>query len=204
MSPTRPITPTRHLDIGCGLAPRNPYHRDHLVGLDVRALAPGQALPGGFEYVQGNFVIEPLPFADHHFDSVSAYDVIEHVPRQLFMPGEGLVYPFIRVMNEIHRVLRPGGLFLASTPAYPRPEAFQDPTHVNIITVRTAEYFCGPEPKGRMYGFNGRFDEQINRFCTRNNYVDRDLAATRIWARRWHRKLLRGGWSDLIWEFKAA
>ena len=49
-------------------------------------------------------------------------------------------------------------MFYALTPAWPHAEAFVDPTHVNIITEQTHEYFCGNEPLGRMYGFNGRFE----------------------------------------------
>ena len=60
-------------------------------------------------------------------------------------------------MSEISLVLRPGGMLYAVTPCYPSREAFQDPTHVNIITDRTHLYFCGDEPLGRMYGFTDRF-----------------------------------------------
>ena len=51
-----------------------------------------------------------------------------------------------------------GGLFFAVTPAYPAAEAFQDPTHVNIITDESHLYFCGDAPDGRMYGFRGHFE----------------------------------------------
>ena len=61
-------------------------------------------------------------------------------------------------MDEIWRVLAPGGLLYAVTPAYPHAEAFQDPTHVNIITDHTHDYFCGAKPLARMYGFGGRFE----------------------------------------------
>jgi hypothetical protein len=62
-------------------------------------------------------------------------------------------------MNEIHRVLKTGGIFLSFTPAYPYAEAFQDPTHVNIITESTfPDYFCKPNLWGRTYGFTGAFD----------------------------------------------
>ncbi len=146
-------SPTRHLDLGCGPVPRNPYGRDELCGVDI---AP-RLLPG-CTVLAGNLSLEPIPFATDHFDSVSAFDFLEHVPRVLpTADGRGTRFPFIELMNEISRVLRPGGLLYAVTPCYPSREAFQDPTHVNIITDRTHLYFSGAEPLGRMYGFTGCF-----------------------------------------------
>jgi len=191
-----------HLDLGCGNLPRNPYHRRVLYGADTRQIDNGST-NSNFQYIQSNFAIEPLPFPDNFFRSVSAYDVLEHIPRQLLRRDQQLTYPFVQIMNEIHRVLQPNGLFLATTPGFPRPEAFQDPTHVNIITTRTIDYFSGPEPLARMYGFTGSFDVLINRFCVRNNYYDRNTSASRIFIRRWHRKLFRTGWPHIIWELRA-
>jgi len=63
-------------------------------------------------------------------------------------------------MSEIHRSLKPGGVFLAITPAYPSSAAFQDPTHVNIISKDTIHYFTGNHPWGSDlgYGFIGQFE----------------------------------------------
>lgn len=147
--------PDCHLDLGCGEHPRNPYRRAHLAGVDIRALATTP----GFDYRVANLVLQPIPWADGSFGSVSAFDFLEHVPRILMTPdGRDTVFPFVRLMQEIWRVLAPGGLFYALTPAWPHPEAFVDPTHVNIITDATHEYFCGPEPLAGMYGFGGRFE----------------------------------------------
>ena len=146
--------PDRHLDLGCGKSPRNPYRRAELCGTDIRAI-PSSA---GFEFRAANVALEPIPWADNSFASVSGFDFIEHVPRVLnTTDGRGTRFPFIELMNEIWRVLGHGGLLYTVTPAYPHPEAFQDPTHVNIITERTHEYFCGESPLGRIYGFNGHF-----------------------------------------------
>lgn len=144
----------RHLDLGCGKFPRNPYARPVVCGIDIRPLAE----PAGFELRTANLAVEPIPYAEGEFASVSAYDFLEHVPRILPTPdGRGTVFPFIRLMDEIWRVLQPGGRFYALSPAYPHPAAFTDPTHVNILTGQSHEYFCGDNPPGRMYGFSGHF-----------------------------------------------
>ena len=53
-----------------------------------------------------NFVHEPLPFADHHFSVITFSETLEH------LPVERLSF----VLSEIRRVLRPGGLFIVSSP----------------------------------------------------------------------------------------
>jgi SAM-dependent methyltransferase len=148
------LLPDHHLDLGCGKFPRNPYQRGQLSGIDIRPMPAGI----DFDYAVANLVLQPIPYADNSFGSVSAYDFIEHVPRILVTPGgQDTMFPFVRLMQEVWRVLAPGGVLYALTPAFPHPEAFADPTHVNIITDRTHTYFCGDAPMARMYGFEGRF-----------------------------------------------
>lgn len=147
------VSTRRHLDLGCGPSPRNPYGAEELHALDLVA-------PIGFDparFHQANLVLQPIPFEAGHFDSVSAYDFIEHIPRLIALPGGGTRLPFIELMNEVWRVLKPGGRFYAVTPAWPRAEAFVDPTHVNVITADTHRYFTEPDLGARMYGFNGSF-----------------------------------------------
>jgi len=192
----------RHLDLGCGLSPRNPYGANESFGCDIREIDSLDDL--GFTYRKANLIEEPIPYEDDFFDSVSAFDFIEHIPRQSFTTSKGHCNPFIDLMNEIYRVLRPGGVFLAITPAYPNVSAFTDPTHVNIITEHTHEYFCGTEPMGRVYGFTGKFEALTAKRETGSNVDPIDQPEFRKMMRRLHRRLFRGGLSHMLWELKKA
>jgi len=192
---------TRHLDLGCGATPRNPYGRDEVHMIDI--VAPEGVDAARFR--SANLSLQPIPHEDSSFDSISAFDFLEHVPRLLATAdGANTRFPFIELMNEIWRVLRPGGRFYAVTPGYPRAEAFQDPTHVNFITEKTHEYFCGERPMGRMYGFSGRFDALRAQWAL----LPQDFDAERgpiAWSERMKRKrhLRKGKMSHLLWEFAA-
>jgi len=142
---------TSHLDIGCNANPRNPFNAEQLYGVDIIDLETNQ-----FNYRKCNLIYDVLPFPESSFESVSAYDFLQIVPRNAIINDTG-VFPFIHVMNEIYRVLKPGGIFYAITPGYPRNEAFVDPTSVNFVTKKTHTYFLGPKYKARMYGFQGKF-----------------------------------------------
>ena len=140
---------TKSLDLGCGLQPKNPFNAQEVYGIDVRDDAEAHI-------VKADLVIEPIPFPDDSFDYVTAHDFLEHVPRLIYLPQRRNA--FVEVMNEIHRVLKPGGVFMSFTPAFPHGPAFRDPTHVNIITKETFPlYFDDKVRWASMYGFRGSF-----------------------------------------------
>jgi SAM-dependent methyltransferase len=140
---------TKALDLGCGIKTRNFFNATEVYGVDVLDDV-------GAKIVKADLVIEAIPFPDETFDFVTAHDFIEHVPRVLYVPHRR--NPFVELMNEIWRVLKPGGKFMSSTPAYPHPAAFQDPTHVNIITENTfPSYFDDKRRWASVYGFKGSF-----------------------------------------------
>jgi len=152
----------RALDIGCGEKPRNLFESVNPYGWDIRGSQESSVM--GVDLFH-----EPIPFPDHFFDYVTAYDFIEHIPRVLTSRTGETRFPFIDLMNEIYRVLKPGGLFFSKTPAFPSKEVFQDPTHVNIITEDTFPmYFCSDAGNGlfaKIYGFNGSFTLVSQEWC---------------------------------------
>jgi SAM-dependent methyltransferase len=190
---------TRHLDLGCGDRPRNPYRCDEVHGVDIRA---ERALDGS-EIRKANLAVEAIPYPDNYFDSVSAYDFLEHVPRILPCSG-GTRFPFIELMNEIWRVLVNSGRLYASTPAYPHPAAFQDPTHVNILTRGSHTYFTRPDLAGRMYGFVGDF-AVIRVVRAVGGEFEYEPEKARNFVRRYQQRRRErcGHTSHLIWEFRA-
>lgn len=140
---------TKSLDLGCGPVPKNTFQAQEVYGIDVR-----EDVAAGIS--RADLVLEPIPWPDESFEFVTAHDFIEHIPRVIYAPVRRNA--FVELMNEVYRVLKPGGLFLSVTPAYPHPAAFSDPTHVNIITEDTWRcYFDHERRWASIYGFTGRF-----------------------------------------------
>jgi SAM-dependent methyltransferase len=141
-----------HIDLGCGANPRNPYNLPELVGVDIR----GNINSDGVKTVACDLFIERLPFKDNSADAISAFDFLEHIPRVLHTNGE-TIFPFVRIMSEVFRVLKPNGVFHAVTPVFPKESSVVDPTHVNLISKNTHKYFTHPHCWAQMYGFEGQF-----------------------------------------------
>lgn len=126
-------TNSKSLDLGCGGIPRNPFKADLLYGIDIRDSADPNIS-------SSDLAQNGIPHGDASMDYITAFDFIEHVPRVVYLPE--IRYSFIELMNEVYRVLTPGGLFLAQTPVYPFSACFTDPTHINPITSETfSQYF---------------------------------------------------------------
>lgn len=73
---------------------------------------------------------EPWPWPDSSVEQIRAYDIIEHLPDK------------IHTMNEMWRVLEPGGEAYIIVPTTEGHGAWQDPTHVSFWNQNTFLYFC--------------------------------------------------------------
>lgn len=88
----------------------------------------------------------PWPAGDGTVDYIRASHVMEHIPAGADR---------IAVMNEAHRVLRPGGRFEIRVPNALSGtwHAFADPTHVSFWCVESFHYFDGLFlPNATTYG----------------------------------------------------
>ncbi len=74
-----------------------------------------------------------IPLADNSCGIVRAYDALEHMKDKKLM------------MEEIHRVLAPGGILLSQTPSTDGRGAWQDPTHVSFWNENSFWYWTRPE-----------------------------------------------------------
>jgi SAM-dependent methyltransferase len=119
------------LDIGCG-ANKTPT----FVGMDYRKL-PGVDIVHDIEKT-------PWPLPDESVLTAVASHVLEHIN-----PHGGI---FMNVMDEVWRVLKPGGQFGFVVPYAGSPPYWQDPTHVNGITETTLLYFDPEAEGGNLYG----------------------------------------------------
>lgn len=110
------------LNLGSGYAPQAGY-----VNIDNRAEAtPDMVLD----------VLDGLPWPDNSVDEVRAFDFLEHIP----------LGQTVSVIEEIYRVLKPGGLFESFTPDAEHGQgAFQDPHHVSFWVENSWCYFSDPK-----------------------------------------------------------
>lgn len=109
--------PLRIVDIGCG----GQKQYAEAVGLDLR---PGDQIDVVADLVAG------LPLRDASVDRVFAVHVLEHLP------------DVVAALNELHRVLAPGGVLHAMSPDRLHVNAYADPTHVRYFDVQTFKHFC--------------------------------------------------------------
>lgn len=120
------------LDIGCGNNKQGP----DWVGIDY------------YQYGDVDIVWDlektPWPLKDESVLVATASHVLEHIN-----PHKGV---FIKVMDEIWRVLKPGGQLAFVVPYAGSPGFWQDPTHCNGISEATMYYF-DPLHESDLYQF---------------------------------------------------
>lgn len=116
------------LHLGCG---KN--KREGAVGVDVRPF-PGVDVVHDLDKT-------PYPFESSEFDRVVAEHILEHLD------------DLIAIVEEIHRLLKPGGRLEIICPHFSSADTFTDVSHRHFITSRSFDYFA-PGADLFKYGYS--------------------------------------------------
>ena len=95
---------------------------------------------------------EPLDLPDGSVGVIRAVDFLEHVPQK------------IELINEIYRLLAPGGMLLSLTPSTDGRGAFQDPTHTAFYNENSFWYYTDENFRKYVPEISARF--QASRLVT--------------------------------------
>lgn len=116
------------LDIGCGFNKQPGY-----IGMDVRAVK-------GVDILH-NVEDTPYPIPSESCRTILMSHLIEHIcPKRM-----------LDVMNELWRIMRPGGQLLIIAPYGRSDGMLQDPTHCNFVNEATFTYFDPTQPLYQVY-----------------------------------------------------
>jgi SAM-dependent methyltransferase len=146
---------------------------EHFVTLDKYRSEELGALPANVEFLEAK--VPPLPFADDSFDCVVSFQVIEHIKRDRVF------------VEEVRRVLKPGGRFIVSTPNRPM-SLTRNPWHVREYNAKQfgelLASFSKVEARGvagneRVWAYYEKNRESVNRI------MRFDILRMQWWLPRW-------------------
>jgi len=128
------------LDIGCGANKQRGF-----VGMDVRDLHDVD--------IVHDIHRKPWPLPDESVLVAMCSHLVEHIPPVIWTPEHGTRFLFIEFMDEVWRILKPGGECAIACPHGSSQGFLQDPTHCNALNETRFAYFDPEEPRtgGMLY-----------------------------------------------------
>ena len=96
--------------------------------------------------------IYPYPFEDNTFEYIYCHHVIEHIA------------DIVRFMEEVHRILKPGGNLMIYTPHFSSSNSWTDPTHNHHLGYFSFDYFSDNGDKENDLYSSARFHITLRRF----------------------------------------
>jgi predicted SAM-dependent methyltransferase len=117
------------LDLGCGNR-----KRAGAIGIDKN--------PATCADIVHDLNTFPYPFEESTFDAVYVDNVLEHLE------------DVIAVMEELHRITKPGGIVKVIVPYFRAKWAFIDPTHRHFFTIDSFSYFDPSHVHHKLYNYS--------------------------------------------------
>ena len=100
----------------------------------------------------------PYPFPDNTFKEILAQDIMEHLD------------DIFKVMEEVWRILKPGGTIYIHTTFWKTEDSYTDPTHKHFFTLRSFDYFDPSKDLGGLkYGW-----QATRKFKILKKYLDKN------------------------------
>lgn len=96
-----------------------------------------------------NLDSHPWPFADNSFDIIFGHNALEHLS------------DIVATMNEIHRLLKPGGRLIVAVPYFRSTDAYTDPTHKHFFTSQSLNYFIESQDTLASYKYTKKLYKKI-------------------------------------------
>ncbi len=124
----------------------------------------------------------PWPIEDNSFDVVVAKEIIEHLT------------DVVRVMEEIHRILKPNGRVIITTPHFSCANSFTDPTHRHHLGYYSMHYFTGENQ------WNFYTKARYRKISARINFYGRYKNLHISWLANWSPRFYE---EHLCWIFPA-
>lgn len=118
----------RILDVGCG-----PAKTPGAIGIDKRRI---KGWPEDLQLdIEHDLTLFPWPIEDSTFDLAICSHILEHLPDTA------------KTMEELNRILRPGGKLYIEAPHYSWVESFRHYGHMHFFAFGSFDYFV----KGNLY-----------------------------------------------------
>lgn len=118
----------KRIDVGCGTRGGD----DNCVGIDF--------IDYGQKYVRD--ITKGLPFCDNSVEFIRCHNTLEHIRSE----------DVILLLNEMWRVLKPGGRADIIVPPATHHNAFADPTHKSFWNTSSFAYVSGSRPRNSSIG----------------------------------------------------
>lgn len=119
------------LDLACGNNLQKGF-----TGVDIVGKPDSQA------EIVCNLMEFPWPIASNSVDETFCSHYLEHIPHQTAEINQpGFDDPMFHFMDEIYRILKPGGIAKFISPYYASVRSVQDPSHLRFISEPMFNYF---------------------------------------------------------------